>query len=717
MKPPSDDTIIHLHGVDIPDPFRPLEKLDSPETLAWIDYQQQRTNADIIDRKAVAAHVEEMKQIFDYPKQFLPLRRGNRKFFYANEGLQRHNVLMLQEGNDAPKPLIDPNSWPVEEARTLDVYAPSPDGKYVAYFTSHSGSDWKDLHLLDVDTGHLIDGPFPTCRLLRFPAWKTDSSGFIFPRPMADPADIKAGGNPDNKLFEHRVGTSPAQDTLYYEPPAWAHRSDKMHVYCGAMISLRTGAEFVFLSWGASAENAVYWRNPQGQCVELLAPDRGSLYPMADTDGYFYGQTTVDAPRGRLVRIDPAKPESENWHTIIAERPDAVLQDFALVGDHFVTVWRQDIAEHVEAFSKTGEPLGTVYAPELSSLSLQLEHPTDAYVQINEASYRLPYIFHRYDAQTQHLSFLDKAKIERDLTSDDIVIEQVEATSKDGTMVPMAIIYDRTKVKFDGTALTKMSGYGGFGIKNEIFFNTETMRRIEQGGIFVDTFVRGGGDRGRAWHLAGTKKNKQKSYDDFTACAEYLIKHRYTSAERLEIAGASNCGLMVLTCAIQRPDLFGAAFPDMPVADLIRFTTATAGPHWVNEYGDPENPDEFQHLCKIAPLHNIQKGQRYPAMVITAGRDDVRVVPWHAYKFVAAMQMLSPETPCYLNVLDNAGHFGAVGLDKRLEVAAIKEGFSRHILGPIPPEEYKIWKAAQKTGAGAKSPCATSASCNNAPQA
>lgn len=698
MKAPSDDTATHFHGVDIADPHRPLENLDAAETLAWIEYQQQRTEANIIDRKAVAAHIAEIRQILDYPKRNLPIRRGNRKFFFANDGRQQQDVLMMQEGDGEPTPLIDPNTWPAEEARALAAYAPSPDGRYVGFLTNKKGDDWKTLQLMDIDNGELIDGEFPPCRLSVWPVWRPDSRSFIYWRPTADRPEIDAGGDPGSKIFEHRVGTDPTQDAVYYEPPAWAHRSNRMYAYCSARISLETGDEFVFLWWGSTAENAVYWRDPQGELVELLASDRGArLDPVASNDGCFYGRTTLDALRGRIVRIDPANPGSGTWRTIVPERADEVLKEFALVGDQLLVVWRRNTAEYIEAFSRTGKPLGTVYAPEMSSLHLQQEHPCDTRAQIREASHRSPYIFHHYDACARQLTFLDKATIARDLMGGDIVIERAEAGSKDGVQVPMVIIYDRTKVKLDGTTRARMYGYGGFGVENAVGFNTMTMHFIEQGGIFVDTFIRGGGNKGRAWHLAATKANKQKCCDDFIACAEYLHKHDYTSPGRLEIAGVSHGGFMVLACALQRPGLFGAVIADMPITDLIRFSKATAGPNWLDEFGDPEKADEFRHLLKISPLHNINWGVRYPAIFITTGSNDVRVVPWHAYKFVATMQKLSPETPCYLNIINNAGHFGAVGLDKRLEVDSIKECFASRILGPIPPQEYKIWKAAQKT--------------------
>ncbi|MGE4350665.1 MAG: prolyl oligopeptidase family serine peptidase [Bdellovibrionales bacterium] len=693
---PTAPSVIHLHGVDIPNPYPWLENLNAPETLAWIEGQRQRTERDIIDRKALDAYLAELTPLFSYPRKFLPQTRGDRKFFCTNTGDQAHNVLMVQDGDDPPRTLINPNHW-TEKSRTLDNFFPSPDGRHVAFYTSLSYADWKTLALLDVETGQRVDGPFPMCRLPGPLAWRADSSGFIVARPTADPSEIARGSDPLNKLFEHHVGTDSTQDKLYYEPPEWARRKN-MHVYCRARISGLTGDEFIFLEWGASAENAVYWRNPKGEWVELLGPNRGYLYPAANKDGFFYGITTADAPHGRIVRIDPANPKSEDWLTIIPEREKETLQDFIPVGDQILTVWRPKSSERVEAFSKTGESLGIVHSPELSTLALHLGQDGATHAHIVETSYRAPYIYHLYSPVTRKASFLYKPKILRDLTGLNIILKETEVRSADGTMVPMVLMYDNTKVKRNGLAKTKMHGYGAFGLTIPAVFNSTTMRQIEQGGIFACTHIRGGGDLGREWHLSARGVNKRKTYDDFIACAEYLIQEEYTSPERLESMGASNGGLLVLTCALQRKDLFGAAFADVPVTDLIRFTEATVGSNWIEEYGDPKNPDDFAFLLKTSPLHMIEKGKRYPALFINAGQVDERVVPWHAYKFVATMQELCPETPCYLNLMLNTGHMGAVGLKNLLEPAGIKECFSNLYIGPTPPDEYLRWKAANGRG-------------------
>ena len=697
IKPPSATILETLHGHVIADPYRPLENLDAPATLAWAKAQTQRTETETHDPAAVAAYIKRAKEVIDYPTKTTPERYGTRRFFETNTGLQDHEVVMLQEGDAEPTPLIDPNTWPLQQAKALDGFEISPNGKYMAVFTSKKGGDWMTLEVMDIDTKAIIDTGFKPCRFTEL-SWSPDSKSFVYSLPTASRAAIQKGGNPKTKVFYHVVGADPATDMLYYEPPA--DPKDKRQAYCSISFDEKTGDEFLTRSFGTELEEGRFWRPPGGEWKEITPPDFTTLDIVVGGDGFFYGYTTLNAPRGRVVRIDPQNPQPENWQTLIPEHKTDLLASFGLMADKLAVTWKRDLADHLEIYAKTGDFLRTVPLPAMSSIELEQEHEDDRWAYVTVTSPRAPYVTYVYDFDKDTLVFHEKAKIRRDLTGESIVVEQAFATSKDGTRVPMTIIYDRDKVKLDGTAATRMYGYGTYGEENPATFTVGLMNWVEDGGIYVNTNIRGGGEYGRDWHLSATGLNKQKSYDDFIACAEYLHQNNYTSPARLGIEGGSAGGLLVLATSVQRPDLFGAVISEVPVTDMLRFHLSTAGGGWIADFGDPDIRADFENILTFSPLHTIQKGQTYPPQLVTTGDHDDRVEPWHAYKYVATMQATSPDTRCYLHVDSDAGHSGGVGLDKQIEVAAKTRNFWTWAMGPIDQTEYKLWKATTPTEAG-----------------
>jgi prolyl oligopeptidase len=670
-----DDIVETYHGTPVADPYRWLEAATSPETQAWSQAQQRLTQAfmgSIPGRELIKAR---LTALWDYPRLAVPIKAGSRYFFTSNDGLQNQDVLYMQQGRDGERiELLNPNHLSADGTVALVNQSYSRDGTLLAYGLSRHGSDWQEVRVLQTDTAKDYAEVLQWCKFTRI-AWSHDNTGFFY-------SGYALSGTPPidehtlvNRLYWHALGTPQANDQLVYERP------DRPELHFNPLVT-EDGTYLVLHVWhGAIPQNRLYYRDlrSHGPFVRLLDEADARYAFLGNAGRVFYVLTNLDAPQGRIIAIDLDHPGREHWQEIIPPQADSI--DFAsLVSDHLAVVSMHDAQHHLKLYRRDGRFVRAIESPipgSIVGLSGRADEP-EMFVGVQ--SFLHPTTILRYDFTTGTLTPFHSPALAFDTSR--YVTQQVFYTSSDGTRVPMFLTH-RQGLTRDRCHPTLLYGYGGFAVSLTPFFAVAPLLWIEHGGIFAVANLRGGSEYGEAWHQAGMLGNKQQVFDDFIAAAEWLIRERYTAAGQLAIMGRSNGGLLVATCMLQRPDLFGAVVCGVPVIDMLRYHKFTAGRHWVQEYGNAEtNPEHFRFLYAYSPLHNVQRDVAYPPTLITTADSDDRVVPSHALKFAAALQAADAgQHPILLRVDAKAGHGLGKPTASLLEEQADIYAFLFHALG------------------------------------
>jgi prolyl oligopeptidase len=677
-KPPAypqtrrDETADTLHGVRVPDPYRWLEEdvRKSPEVAAWVEAENKVTQEylrAIPQREAIRTRLTEL---WDFEKYTPPSKSGGRYFYSKNSGLQNQAVLYTLDAlNAEPRVLIDPNTWSKDGTVALAGAAPSDDGKFLAYAVAEAGSDWHTWRVLDVDTAK----PLPDeLKWVKFSgtAWTKDGKGFFYCRYDEPKAGTQFQGlNLNQKMFYHRLGTPQAEDVLVYRRPDHPDWGFQPH-------TTEDGRYLVITTWkGTNHQYRVTVKDltePYGMPVDLV-DNFDNEYALIDNDGpVLYFKTDVDAPRGRVIGVDLRKPERANWKELIPQAPEN-LTGVSMVGNLFVASYLKDARTQVKMFAPDGTFVREVEFPTLGTAAGFGGKRTDAETFYSFSSFATPPGIYRYDLITGKSTLFRRANVK--FNPDDYEVKQVFVPSKDGTKVPMFLTMKKGTA-LDGNNPTLLYGYGGFNIPMTPGFAVSRIAWLEMGGVFAQANLRGGGEYGKEWHEAGTKLRKQNVFDDFIACAEWLAANKYTRPERLAIQGGSNGGLLVGAALTQRPDLFGACLPAVGVMDMLRFHKFTAGRFWVDDYGSPDNPEEFKAIYAYSPYHNIKKGVKYPATLVTTADHDDRVVPGHSFKFIAELQYCQAgPAPVLARIETRAGHGAGKPTAKQIEEVADQWAF------------------------------------------
>lgn len=660
------------HGHDVPDPYRWLEDGDAPATRAWIEAEAALTERFLAAVPARGAIHRRLTEVWDFERYGLPRRAGNAYVYTKNSGLQNQGVVYIAPALDAPaRVLIDPNGFSPDGTIALSGMTFSDDGRFMAYATSASGSDWMTWRVRDVASGEDLEDEI---RWSKFSSasWRRDGSGFYYSRYAEPDASTQfKDENYDQKVYFHRLGTPQSADPLIYERPDHPDWTLFPFVTDDGDWLIVTSAH------GTDPNNRIFvWdlREPEGAVIELL-PLGDAHYDFAGNDGdQFYFRTTKDAPRGRIVRLDVRAPQLVE---VVAETGDA-LETASLFERGFVLGYLHDAHSVVRRASLTGEPLGEVALPGLGSASGFGGKQSEDETFYAYTSYTTPASIYRLDLVTGASSLVFAPRVPFDPRA--FESEQVFYASKDGTRIPM-IVTRKIGTPRDGSTPTILYGYGGFNISLSPAFSPATLVWLELGGAFAVANLRGGGEYGEDWHRSGTKERKQNVFDDFIAAAEYLIAQRYTSTPKLAIYGGSNGGLLVGACLTQRPELFGAAVAAVGVLDMLRFQKFTIGWAWMSDFGSSDDPAEFEYLRRYSPLHNIVSGRSYPAtLIVTADHDD-RVFPAHSFKFAAALQAAQGgAAPVLIRIETKAGHGAGKPTGKVIDEAADRFAFLVEVL-------------------------------------
>ncbi|MDA7516943.1 prolyl oligopeptidase family serine peptidase [Akkermansiaceae bacterium] len=668
-------TVDTLHDIKVPDPYRWLEDLNSDQTSTWVKAQNSLTDSfldAIPGRQALENH---LTKLWNVERLGVPSFEGGSYFFSKNNGLQNQSVLYSSKSLDLePTVLLDPNKLSKDGTVALNSYEVSPDGKYLAYSTSASGSDWVEWKVREIPSRKDLSDHLKWSKFSGV-SWAKNSKGFYYGRfPTPKDGEEMMAQNIHKKIYFHEIGKPQSEDLLVYERP----NQPKQGLY--AWVTEDGKYLLIQVSQGTDTKNGLFYKdlsNSTSKVIELLSSFDASYDFITNLGSKFIIRTDLNAPKQKVISIDVNEPLSVRWETIIPESTET-LRSVSHIGGLFIANYLKDARTEIRRFKTDGNSLPPVKLPGLGTAS-GFEGKSDQ----NETfyyftSFTSPGAVYRYDVTRNASTLLKAPKTQFD--RDHYESRQIFATSRDGTKIPMFIV-SKKNLKLDGNNPTLLYAYGGFNISLRPSYSPATIAWLDLGGIYVMANLRGGGEYGEEWHEAGMKLKKQNVFDDFIACAEHLISNKFTTSKKLSIAGGSNGGLLVGACMVQRPELYGACLPAVGVMDMLRFHKFTIGWAWQAEYGKPEDPEDFKNLLTYSPYHNL-KPNNYPAtMVITSDHDD-RVVPSHSYKFAAALQSAQNGfAPTLIRIESKAGHGAGTPTSKRIEAIVDKYAFLAKALG------------------------------------
>ena len=670
------DTVDTYFGVSVPDPYRWLENDTSAATASWVKAQNEITNNYLEHIPFRQELLKRLTELANYERISAPFKKHGKYYFYKNDGLQNQSVLYVQDAlNSEARVFLDPNKLSDDGTVALTSLSFSNNGKYAAYTISRSGSDWREIYVMDVATGSLLDDHITWAKFTDA-AWHGD--GFYYSAYDA-PSKGKefSNVNEHHKIYYHKLGEPQQNDRLVYENKAYPKR------FYTAQVSEDERVLFIYES-GEGRGNALFMQDltQKSAPVVQLASDFDYQYTPIEVIGnriYFF--TNYQAAKNKIMAAELQSPELANWKEVVPEK-EQVLSDVRVIGGKLFLTYDKDASNHAYVYDLQGKELQEIELPSLGSVSFNGDKD-DEECFFSFTSFTIPGATYKYDVQKNSYELFRAPKVK--FHSDDFVTEQVFFTSKDGAKIPMFLTYQKG-LKKNGKNPVFLYGYGGFNISLYPSFSINRIPFLENGGIYVQVNLRGGSEYGEDWHVAGTKMQKQNVFNDFIAAAEYLIDNKYTNSQKIAIVGGSNGGLLVGACMTQRPDLFRVAIPQVGVMDMLRYHKFTIGWNWASDYGTSEDSKEmFEYLKGYSPLHNLKKGTKYPATLVTTADHDDRVVPAHSFKFAATLQACNEgSNPTLIRIDSKAGHGAGKPMSKILEEQADVYGFIMYNLNMKP---------------------------------
>ncbi len=681
------DTVDVYHGTEVPDPYRWLEDDNAADTKEWVDAQNAVTQA-YLDQIPYRDKIRNrLESIYNYPRYGSPYKVGAYYFFSKNDGLQNQSVTYRQKGLDGePEVFLDPNSFSEDGTVTGSVASISKDESMVAIRVSRSGSDWTEFYVMDVESKSFLSD---TIQYAKFTGASWYKDGFFYSSyGQPEEGEELSGKNEYHKVYYHKIGTPQSEDQLVFEDKEHALRNFYGYVTEDEKYLIVGGSE------GTSGDE-IFYKDLENnrEFVKLFEGFDYEHSVVKHSGGKFLVHTNEDAPNWRLIEVDLANSAKENWKDIIPEKPE-LLQGVGTAGGKLFASYLKDVTTQVFQYDEAGTLERQVEFPDLGTASGFGGEEEDTFLFYTFTSFTYPPTIFKYDIATGESTLFRKTEVK--INPEDYETKQVFYTSKDGTKVPMFIVHKKG-IELDGKRPTYLYGYGGFNISLRPSFSPTRFVLLENGGVYAQANLRGGGEYGEAWHKAGMLQNKQNVFDDFIAAGEYLIENQYTSSEYLAIAGGSNGGLLVGAAMTQRPELFKVAFPAVGVMDMLRYHKFTIGWAWAVEYGSSDSAQHFQNLLSYSPLHNLKEGTEYPATMVTTADHDDRVVPAHSFKFAAALQEKhAGDNPVMIRIEKKAGHGAGKPMSKVMDEQADRWSFMFHNMGvePYKGNEFNIEKGA-----------------------
>lgn len=651
------DVVDTIFGTPVADPYRWLEDDMSDETAAWVKAQNAVTFGYLEKIPYRAKIKDELTKMWNYEKFGLPFREGDYTYFAKNNGLQNQYVYYRQKEGGEPELFLDPNTFSKDGTVSIGEMGFSKDGSKLAYSVSEGGSDWRKVIVMDAATKELIGDTLIDVKFSGI-SWQ-GNEGFYYSSYDRPKGNILSAKTDQHKLYYHKLGTKQSEDKVVFGV-------DKKRRYVGGGVT-EDNRYLVISASVSTTGNELYIKDLTKKDSEIRAVVsnfNSNNYIINNLGSKLFIFTDLNAPNGKIVTVDAANPGPENWVDFIPETEN-VLQPATGSGYIFAN-YLKDAVSFVKQYDIEGKLVREIALPGPGTASGFSSKQEDKEIYYSFENYITPGTIYKMNPVTGEATEYKKPDIQ--FNSDDFVSEQIFYNSKDGTRVPM-IITHRKDIKLNGKNPTIIYGYGGFSISLSPFFATSVALWVKLGGIYAVPNIRGGGEYGERWHLAGTKMNKQNVFDDFISASEYLIEKKYTSPQYLAADGGSNGGLLVGAVMTQRPDLFKVAIPEVGVLDMLRYHKFTAGAGWAYDYGTADDSKEmFEYIYKYSPVQNVKAGTSYPAtLVLTADHDD-RVVPAHSFKFAAQLQEKNAgSNPTLIRIETSAGHGGGTPASKSID--------------------------------------------------
>jgi prolyl oligopeptidase len=666
-----DDVVDTYFGTKVPDPYRWLEDDKSAETAAWVKKQNKVTFGyleAIPFRQELKSRLEKM---WNYEKYTAPHKEGSYTYFSRNNGLQNQFVVYRQKNNGDPEVFLDPNKFSADGTTSLGEMEFTKDGSKVAYSISEGGSDWRKVIVLDAETKEIIGD---TLKDIKFSglSWQANEGFYYssYDKPKGSELSAKTD---HHKLYFHKLGTKQKEDKVVFG-------SDIIRRYIEGTVT-EDGRYLVVSASVSTTGNELYIKDLKkpGSKFTVVVANFENDHSVLDNDGSkLYILTNLNAPNKRVVTVESEKPGVENWVDLIPETEN-VLEAAAGSGYIFAH-YMIDAISKVKQYDRNGTLVHDIILPGIGTAAGFAGKRVDKEVYFSFTNYITPGTIYKLDPKTGISEVYKKPVVA--FKGDEFESSQIFYNSKDGTRIPMIITF-RKGTRLNGKNPTILYGYGGFNISETPGFSIPVALWLETGGIYAVANIRGGGEYGEKWHLAGTKMHKQNVFDDFIAAGEYLIAENYTSRGFLAIRGGSNGGLLVGAVMTQRPDLMKVALPAVGVMDMLRYHTFTAGAGWAYDFGTSEDSKEmFEYIYKYSPVQNVKEGVKYPATLITTGDHDDRVVPAHSFKFAAQLQAKQAgDNPVLIRIETNAGHGAGTPVSKSIEQYADIFSFTLYNMG------------------------------------
>ena len=668
-----DQVVDDYFGTPVDDPYRWLEDDMSEETANWVDAQNKVTRS-FIDQIPYREDLRKrLEELWNYEKVGAPFVEGEYTYFYKNDGLQNQYVIYRFKGDEAPELFLDPNTFSSDGTTSLGSINFTDDGSLLAYQISEGGSDWRKSIIMRAQDREILEDTLMDVKFSGL-SWKGNDGFYYSSYDKPEEGSALSGMTQYHKLYYHKLGTPQSADVLVFGGEATPRRYVQGYV-------TEDGRYLVISAANSTTGNELYIQDLQdpASIIQPIVLDFENEYGVIHSDGdKLLILTNYQAPNNRIMVMDIQQPDRQNWTELIAENA-MPLSASTGCGKLFCS-YLKDATSQVMQYNLNGELEREIELPGIGSASGFGARWDDEELYYSFTNYIEPGAIYKYEPSTGTSALYRRPDIKFDPSLYES--KQVFYTSKDGTKVPMIISYKKG-LALDGENPTMLYGYGGFNISLTPRFSISNVVWMENGGVYAVANLRGGGEYGEKWHVAGTQMQKQNVFDDFIAAAEYLIDEGYTNSEKLAIHGGSNGGLLVGACMTQRPDLFQVALPAVGVLDMLRYHKFTAGAGWAYDYGTAEDSQEmFEYLLGYSPYHNLKEGTAYPATMVTTADHDDRVVPAHSFKFAARLQEThSGSAPVLISIETKAGHGAGKPTSMVIEEQADKWAFTFFNMG------------------------------------
>ncbi|NQY08436.1 MAG: S9 family peptidase [Flavobacteriales bacterium] len=671
------DHVDTYFNVDVTDPYNWLEDDRSEETEGWVKAQNKVTHAYLDKIAYRPALKDRLEKLFDYERIYAPTKHGDFYYYYKNDGLQNQNVLYRTFGEDGEETVfIDPDSFSDDGTISLSSTSFTKNGSICSYLISEGGSDWRKCIVIATDSMAIIEDTLVDIKFSGI-SWKGNEGFYYSSYDKPKGGSELSGKTQFHKLFYHQLGTPQTKDQLVFGGESTPRR------YVGAYVT-ESEDYLVITAATSTSGNELYIKdlsddeNPIIRMVEGFEKDH---YVLENIGTRLIIFTNYDAPNNRLMEVDFSSPTIDNWKEFLPETENVLSANTG--GGHIFASYMVDVKSEILEYDYDGNLVRQVELPGIGTVGGMGGYRDDNHLYFSYTSLIDPATIYKYDIANGTSELFRRPEI--DFVSDDYVTEQVFFKSKDGTSIPMFIVYKKG-IELNGENPTWMYSYGGFNVSLTPRFSTARIVWLENGGVYAQPNIRGGGEYGEKWHVAGTKLQKQNVFDDFIAAGEYLIENGYTNSSLLAMEGGSNGGLLVGAVMAQRPDLARVAFPAVGVMDMLKYHTFTSGAGWAFDYGTSEDSKEmFEYLLAYSPVHAIRQERDYPATMVTTADHDDRVVPAHSFKFAAQLQCSQKgDAPVLIRIETDAGHGAGTSITKIIDQQADKYAFAWYNMGIQP---------------------------------